>query len=339
MTRVPITTLLAVALLLLFLASLGIGSYPVPPGTVARVLAGAAWPWPDAGSAPSASEHIVIELVRLPRIALATFAGAGLGLAGAVLQGLLRNPLVGPDIVGVSGGAACGGVVALTLGFGGPALVASALVGGVAAIIAAAGLTRLAPTGPLAIVLSGVIVGSFCSALLTLLEYIADPASSLPQIIYWLLGSFADADRSAVLVMGGALAVAGTAVIGLRWRINLLSLGDTEAAALGVRAGPVRWLLVVLVAILVAAQVSVSGIVGWVGLIVPHLARMLVGPDHRRLVPAAAIIGAIFVLGADDVARSWHAQELPVGLLTSIIGTPAFALLLWRTRARGWRRG
>ena len=337
MTRAPVIPLLAAALLLLFLASLGIGTYPVHPATVARVLVGPAWP--QAGPAPSPAEHIVVELVRLPRIALAAFAGAGLGLAGAVLQGLLRNPLVGPDIVGVSGGAACGGVVALTLGLAGPALVACALAGGVAAIVLAAGLARLAPTGPLAIVLSGVIVGSFCSALLTLLEYVADPASSLPQIIYWLLGSFADADRSAVIVMGVALAVAGTAVIGLRWRLNVLSLGDAEAAALGVQPGPVRWFLVVLVAVLVAAQVSVSGIVGWVGLIVPHLARMLVGPDHRRLVPAAAIIGAIFVLGADDVARSWPAQELPVGLLTSIIGTPAFALLLWRTRARGWRRG
>lgn len=338
MRAVSLNMVLVGALTLLVLLSLCIGVYPVSMLHVARSLVEPLWPqaW---GAPPGDAERIVVTVVRLPRVALATFAGAALGLAGAVLQGLLRNPLVGPDIVGVSGGAACGGVIAITLGLAAPGLIVCALAGGIAAVVLAAGLARLAPGGALAIVLSGVIVGSFCSALLTLLEFLADPTSSLPEIVYWLLGSFADADRQAVTVMGGALAVAGSGLLLLRWRINILSLGDDEAAALGLRVGPLRWLLVVLVAVLVAAQVSVSGIVGWVGLIVPHLARMLVGPDHRRLLPVSAIIGAMFVLLADDLARAWPTQELPVGLLTSVVGTPVFALLLWRTRARGWRRG
>ena len=207
-----------------------------------------------------------------------------------------------------------------------------------AAIGLAAGIAEaIGGGGVLVITLSGIIVGGFFSALLTLAEYVADPQSTLPTIVYWLLGSFVGADRAKLEIMLVTTLTTGAAILALRWRINLLSLGDTDAAALGLRPGRLRWIILALVALIVAAQVSVSGIIGWVGLIVPHMARMLVGPDHRMLLPASAVIGAGFLLAVDNLARSIASQELPIGLMTALIGTPAFAVLLWRTHRSGWR--
>ena len=319
--------------------SLMIGAYPVPPMTVLRILIHLALPLP-LPSTPSWSgtEQLIVQSVRLPRVLVASIAGGGLGIAGSALQGLFRNPLVGPDIIGISGGAACGGVLAILLGLSGGQVVALAFAGGLIAVVLAAGLARAMRTGgALTVVLAGVVVGGFFSALLTLAEYLADPQSTLPAIVYWLLGSFAEADRTKAITLGAATLVGGCLIVALRWRINLLSLGDIDAAALGVQPGRLRWTILSLVALIVAAQVAVSGIVGWVGLIVPHLARFVVGPDHRRLLPASAFVGAGFLLGVDDFARAVPSEELPVGLLTALIGTPAFAALLWRTHRLGWK--
>jgi len=201
------------------------------------------------------------------------------------------------------------------------------------------GLARLAgQASAVALVLSGVIVGGFCGALVGLLQTLADPMVKLPSIVHWLLGSFAGATYEKVAIVAGVTLIAGTLLLALRWRINLLSLGETDARALGVNVELLRWGLMSLVALLVAAQVSVSGGVGWVGLIVPHLARMLVGPEHTRLLPAAAFLGGIYLLGMDDIARSLTEAEIPIGLLTSVVGTPIFALLFWKTQSKGWAR-
>ncbi len=319
--------------------SLMLGAYPVPPARVLRILATLALPWPLPDHPSwSVTEQTVVQTIRLPRILLAAFAGGGLGLAGAALQGLFRNPLVGPDILGVSGGAACGGVLAIVLGLPGIVIVAFAFAGGLAAIGLAGGIAgAIGGRSVLVITLSGIIVGGFFSALLTLAEYVADPQSTLPAIVYWLLGSFAGADRTKLGIMLVITLAGGLGILVLRWRINLLSLGDTDAAALGLRPGRLRWVILALVALIVAAQVSVSGIIGWVGLVVPHMTRMLVGPDHRLLLPASAVVGAGFLLAVDDLARSAMSQELPIGLITALIGTPAFALLLWRTQRHGWK--
>ncbi len=319
--------------------SLCLGVYPIPTRTVLRIVLALIWPGPLPEHPPwSDTEIMVVQIVRLPRILLATLAGAGLGLSGAALQGLFRNPLVGPDIIGVSAGAACGGVGAMLLGWTAYEIVGPALLGGLMAVLLASGLARLAKGGMLALVLAGIIVAAFFSATLTLLEYLADPLTSLPRIIYWLMGSFAGANTQAVAVAGAGTLGAGAVLLGLRWRLNLLSLGDTDAAALGLNIARFRWAVVALSALIVATQVSVSGIVGWIGLIIPHFARMLVGPDHRRLMPAAGLLGGVFMLGVDDIARSIASQELPVGLLTAFIGTPVFAVLFWRTQGRGWGR-
>ncbi|MDR3436090.1 iron ABC transporter permease [Telmatospirillum sp.] len=329
---------LGVVLVILVLLSLCIGVYPVAPGTVARILLALVFP----GAGPeipswSEAEQVTVQVIRLPRIMLALSAGMGLGMSGAALQGMMRNPLVGPDLVGVSPGAACGGVLAILFDWPPAAIVTCAFAGGVLALILASGLARLAKNGGvLALILAGVIVGAFFSAVHGLVQYLADPETKLPSMVYWLMGSFADANQRKVVILGVPLIVGGSLLLLLRWRINLLSLGDLDAASLGIPVERLRWLIIVLVSLIVSAQVSVSGIVGWVGMIVPHFARMLVGPDHRRLVPASALLGAGFLLIMDDLARSIANQEIPIGLLTAAIGTPIFAILFWKSQAKGW---
>ncbi len=216
-------------------------------------------------------------------------------------------------------------------------IVGLAFACGVFALFVAFSLAKLAGhTSTLALVLSGVIVGGFCSAIVGLMQTLPDPMVKLPSIVYWLLGSFAGATYDKVAIVAAASLFACTLLMALRWRINLLSLGEDDAHALGVNVELLRWGLMGLVALLVAAQVSVSGGVGWIGLIVPYLARMLVGPEHTRLLPTAAFLGGIYLLGMDDLARSATEQEIPIGLLTSVIGTPIFALLFRRTQSKGW---
>jgi len=331
---VALAALLPVALL----GSLCLGAYPVAPETVARIVWSLALPaplGPEMSWQPG--EEIVVGIIRLPRVLIVALCGGGLGLCGAALQGMMRNPLVGPDIVGISAGAASGGVLAILLDAPGPLLLAASFGGGMVALGLAWGLSRLGRGGGmLPLVLAGLIVAAFFSALNGLLQYVADPEAKLPAMVYWLIGSFAGASPARLAMVAPPILAAATLLLLLRWRINLLSLGDLDAASLGLKVERLRWLIVALVALIVAAQVSVSGMVGWVGLVVPHCARMLVGADHRRLLPASLLLGALFLLGMDDLARTLTRQELPIGVLTAIVGTPVFALLFWRLQARGW---
>ena len=341
MSRTDKSLFLGGALLLavLIVASLGFGSYPVAPGTTARILYALVSPGPmPAHPSWSIVEQIVVQSIRLPRVLLAAIAGAGLALAGASLQGLFRNPLVSPDTIGVASGAACGGVLAILLGLSSVWLTAIAFAGGLLAVGAATLIAKAAQGSTLSFVLAGVIVGAFFSAALSLMQFLVDPITGLSQIMHWLMGGFAGATPSAVALAGVPLLLAGGALIGLRWRLNLLSLGDDDAVALGLKPARLRIAVIALAALIVASQVATSGIVGWVGLIVPHLARMAVGPDHRRLLPASALLGAIFMLAVDDLARSMTTYELPTGVLTAFIGTPSFAWLLYHSRLRGWER-
>ncbi|QGM99993.1 FecCD family ABC transporter permease [Methylocystis parvus] len=335
--RDALPILLFVLLILLMLFSLTLGRYPVPFGEVARIVF-TTFPINAVGDYENAP-WVVVEIVRMPRILLVTLCGMGLAMSGAAMQGVFRNPLVGPEIAGVSSGAALGGVAAIMLSWPALGVVGLAFGSGLAALVAAFGLARIAGrASTLALVLSGVIVGGFCGALVGLLQTLADPMVKLPSIVYWLLGSFAGATYEKVAIVAAVTLVAGTLLLALRWRINLLSLGETDARALGVNVELLRWSLMGLVAVLVAAQVSVSGGVGWVGLIVPHLARMLVGPEHTRLLPTSAFLGGIYLLAMDDIARSLTEQEIPIGLLTSVVGTPIFAFLFWKTQSKGWAR-
>ncbi len=330
-----VSVTLFVVLLVAMLFSLTIGRYPLPVAEIARIVA-TSFQTPTKGDYANA-HWVVVEIVRMPRILMVTLCGMGLALSGATMQGVFRNPLVGPEVAGVSAGATLGGVLAIIFGWPALGVVGLAFAGGGVALICAFGLANLAGrAGILALILAGVIVGGFCSAVVGLLETLADPMTKLPTIIYWLLGSFAGATYEKVAIVAGVTLVAGTTLLVLRWRINLLSLGEIDAAALGVNISALRWGLMALVSVIVAAQVSVSGGVGWVGLIVPHLARMLVGPEHSRLLPASAMLGGIYLLAMDDLSRSLTTQEIPIGLLTSVVGAPIFALLFWKTQSKGW---
>ena len=331
------SSLIFAALIVLILFSLTLGRYPVPFAQVARIV-GTTMPFGGARDYTD-TPWVVVEIVRMPRILLVTLCGMGLALAGTAMQGVFRNPLVGPEIAGVSQGAALGGVVAIMLSWPSIGIVGLAFGSGLFGLFCAFGLSRVAGrASTLALVLSGVIVGGFCGAVVGLLQSLADPTVKLPSIVFWLLGSFTGATYDKVAIVAGVTLFAGTMLQALRWRINLLSLGEIDARALGLDVGLLRWGIMGLVALLVAAQVSVSGGVGWVGLIVPHFARAIVGPEHTRLMPAAAFLGGLYLLGIDDIARSLTDQEIPVGFLTSVVGTPIFALLFWRTQSRGWAR-
>lgn len=318
------------------LFSLTLGRYPVPIREVARIVFTIS-PF-RANLDYSNASWVVIEIVRLPRILEVVLCGMGLALSGATMQGVFRNPLVGPEIIGVSAGASFGGVVAILASLPSLGLLSLAFAFGLAALVLAFSLAKLAgKASMLALVLSGVIVGSFFSALVGLVEYLADQ-TRLPSIVYWLLGSFVGATYQKVTVVAGISLFAGILLMMMRWRINLLSLSETDAKALGLNVELLRWAIIALVSLIVAAQVSVSGGVGWVGLVIPHLARMLVGPDHVKLLPASTFLGGIYLLAVDDIARSVGTQEIPIGLLTAVIGVPIFAFLFWKTQGRGWSR-
>jgi iron complex transport system permease protein len=313
--------------------SLALGRYPVGPWAVVQVLASRVLPIHQTWS--PAVDTVVMQ-VRLPRVVLGACIGGGLAMGGASVQGLFRNPLVSPEILGVSSAAGFGAALAILISGATLVINALAFVFGFAGVLVTYAIARVKGTVPVVmLVLSGVIVASFFGALISVLEYVADPQKKLPDIVFWLLGSLAGAEQSQAEVAGVLIAAGSAVLIALSWRINLLSLGDEEARSLGVRAEAVKAAVVAAVAVITAASVAVSGIIGWVGLVIPHAARMLVGPDHRRLLPASFALGASYLLLIDDLSRTVSTAEVPIGILTAVLGAPFFAVLLRRTKA-GW---
>ncbi|SFN38181.1 iron complex transport system permease protein [Pseudonocardia ammonioxydans] len=325
-------TLPAIALVVLLIAvfALATGRYGVPPVEVARLLIGQVLPIEQTWYPQEASA--VLD-VRMPRVLLALLVGGGLALGGAVLQGVFRNPLVSPEVIGVSAGASFGGVLALVLSLGSAALVGGAFLTGLVALVLVLAIARLASGSPLLmVVLGGVVVSAFFSALVSLLSFVADPYETLPAVTFWLLGSLATASYGKVLVAAVPIGLGVVIALALRWRLNILSLGEEDAAALGVPPRLTRNVLLVAVALIAAGAVAVSGVVGWVGLVVPHICRLIVGSDHRVLLPASLLVGAGYLLLIDTLSRSLTSSELPLGILTAIIGAPFFILLLSRFR-------
>lgn len=332
--------LLLAAVFFAILASLCIGAYPISFHRAAEIVLHLSWPF-SAFRGPQADlkELTVVQLVRLPRVLLATLAGVGLGMAGTALQGMMSNPLVSPDVVGVTSGAAFGAVLAMLLELSATGTLALAFCGGICAMTCTFGLSKAVPAGSNSIVLllAGVFVGSFFLALVGLVEFLA-PGRSIFTMIYWLLGTCVGANWTKVVVIAIPTLLGGSILMFMRWRLNLLSLGELDARSIGVNVRWLRWTIIFLTSLIIASQVAVSGLLGWVGLIVPHCARMLVGPDHRRLFPTAALLGGLFVLGLDDLTRTIVRAEIPVGALTALIGTPVVCILLWKSRGKGWMR-
>ncbi|WP_349360233.1 iron ABC transporter permease [Stappia sp.] len=331
---VPLLAFLSGLVAALAFAALLVGPFPVPPATALAVLAGSV-----TGIASDASEaaRTVVLSIRLPRVAAALLVGAALAAAGACYQTLFRNPLVSPDILGVSAGAALGAVLGIFLalpvaaiqlmGFAG-GLGAVALVGFVAASVRSGDRT-------LVLVLTGVVVGALTGAATSLLKVLADPYDQLPAITFWLLGSLAGAKPEDLLPAAPVVVLGLIPLILLRWRINVLSLGDEEARALGLEAGRLRAAVIVCATLVTASVVAIAGIVGWVGLVIPHIARMLVGPGFGVLLPASVLLGAGYLLLVDTLARTIAATEVPLGILTAVVGAPFFLWLLARGR-RSW---
>lgn len=325
---------LVAALVLVLLWSITAGRYHVPFGTVLTIIVAHVV---DVKTAWTPTEAVVVEAVRLPRVLTATIAGAGLSLCGAVLQAMFRNPLVGPQTIGAASGAALGGVTVIFLVGFGPLVQIGAFGGAALALLAVLLIHRSDTLSPvLTLVLAGVVVSAFCSALVGLVTYLADPETTLQVIVFWLLGSFASSTWPQLGLIAVCTAIAGVVLIGMRWRINVLSLGDEEARTLGINPARDRLILLAAACLAISSQVAVSGTIGWVGLIIPNLARMMVGADNRRILPVSALLGAIFLVAADTLARSLTRAEIPVGIITAIVGTPIFALLLRRnTRSNG----
>ncbi len=323
---------LSLAFCVSFVVSCSLGRYPIKPGTVLRVMVSRIIPLERSWEA---QVETVLFRVRLPRVLAAALVGAALSAAGAAFQGLFRNPLVSPDVLGVSAGAGFGAAMGISLSLGALGIsLASFGFGLVAALLVGIFGARLKGDTTLALVLCGIVAGSLFSSATSFLKLVADPNNVLPAITYWLMGSLAAVRESDLLFAAPLIIISLLLLFLLRWRLNFLAMGDEEAKALGTDVSLARRLVIAGATLATAASVSISGMIGWIGLVIPHLARMLVGSDYRKLLPASMLLGATFLVLVDDLARLVTTTEIPLGILTAFIGAPFFLYLLRRAKAQ-----
>lgn len=317
---------LGAVFLAVLLGSLLVGRYALSPGQLvhmlwARITGGAA-DWPI-------SDDKVVFAVRLPRVAAAALVGAALAVSGAAYQGMFRNPMVSPDILGASTGAGFGAAVAILLGAGYFGISAAAFCCGLLAVAAAWLVSRLSKADQaVALILAGMMISSLFSAGTSFVKLVADTQQQLPAITYWLMGSLSSIKDKDVVFLAIPVALGMIPLFFLRWRMNLLTVGEEEAQSMGVNTRRLRGAVIVCATLLTSASVAVSGMIGWVGLVIPHFCRMLFGYDYRRLIPAGALFGAAFLLAVDDIARLVTTGELPLGILTAFVGAPLFLYLI-----------
>jgi len=317
---------LGAVFLAVLLGSLLLGRYALSPGQLLHMLwtkvTGDAADWP-------LSDDKVVFAVRLPRVAAAALVGAALAVSGAAYQGMFRNPMVSPDILGASTGAGFGAAVAILLGAGYFGIFAAAFCCGLLAVAAAWLVSRLSKADQaVALILAGMMISSLFSAGTSFVKLVADTQQQLPAITYWLMGSLSSIKDKDVVFLAIPVALGMIPLFFLRWRMNLLTLGEEEAQSMGVNTRRLRGAVIVCATLLTSASVAVSGMIGWVGLVIPHFCRMLFGYDYRRLIPAGALFGAAFLLAVDDIARLVTTGELPLGILTAFVGAPLFLYLI-----------
>ncbi len=327
------TLLFAIVLMALFILSFAIGRYPVSPIDVIKVFI-SQLPGIDI-ALPEMAATVVME-IRLPRIIAAVLVGGSLSIAGASFQGLFRNPLVSPDILGVAAGAGFGAALGILVS-GDPFVVQGlAFVFSLAAVGISYSVSRVVRSNPtLSLILAGMAIGSLFGAFLSLVKYVADPTDQLPTIVYWLMGSLSAVGHEDLLMVAGPMIVGIIVLLLIRWRLNVLAMGEEEALSLGVDTRKVRIIVIICCTMITASAVCISGIIGWVGLVIPHMGRMLVGPCHKKLLPVATLMGAVFLLLIDNLTRTAASVEIPIGILTAIIGVPFFLYLL-TSRKKGW---
>lgn len=310
--------------------SLFAGRYQVTPIDVLRILLSPVFPLAPGVLEREAS---IVLVMRLPRTCFAMLTGAGLAVSGAAFQALFRNPLVSPDILGVTAGTAFGAVLGLLI-FGNMGVIPYfSIPFGVATILMVFLLSRSYKNGSILFtVLGGIVVSSVFSALISLAKFVADPYDRLPAITYWLMGSFSRVSYSDLMMAAPPVLGGIVLLLLLRWKINILSLGEEEAKTLGLNTQILQWMVIGAVTVIVAFTVSVTGIIGWVGLLIPHIGRMVAGPDNRVLMPITCSLGAAFLCGIDLLARSLTGVEIPIGVLTAIMGAPFFIFLMIRLK-------
>ena len=317
---------LGAVFLAVLLGSLLVGRYALSPGQLVHML----WTWISGGAADwPISDDKVVFAVRLPRVAAAALVGAALAVSGAAYQGMFRNPMVSPDILGASTGAGFGAAVAILLGAGYFGISAAAFCCGLLAVAAAWLVSRLSKADQaVALILAGMMISSLFSAGTSFVKLVADTQQQLPAITYWLMGSLSSIKDKDVVFLAIPVALGMIPLFFLRWRMNLLTVGEEEAQSMGVNTRRLRGAVIVCATLLTSASVAVSGMIGWVGLVIPHFCRMVFGYDYRRLIPAGALFGAAFLLAVDDIARLVTTGELPLGILTAFVGAPLFLYLI-----------
>lgn len=318
--------ILIIAFITVFFSAFFLGRYSVNFGNLARELLASL---NGSGSKVESREAAVVFLIRLPRIIAAALIGAALSTAGVSYQGMFRNPMVSPDILGASTGACFGAALSIFLGFNAFGITLTAFLCGLAAVFLAYLVSchsKLNAT--LALVLGGIMIGSLFSAGTSFIKLIADTNDQLPAITYWLMGSLASTKQSDLPFTIIPILIGFLPLLLLRWRINLLTVGEDEAQSLGINTGRLRLIVIFCATLMTAACVAISGMIGWVGLVIPHICRLIFGYDYRRLIPASALMGATFLIIVDNVARIAMTSEIPIGILTSFIGAPMFIYLI-----------
>ncbi len=324
--------LMVLAPLFILFLSLFIGRYPLSIRDITHVMMSF-----FSDREVQDTHEVLIRYIRLPRVILGLLVGGSLAISGTAFQGLFRNPLVSSGMLGVSAGAGFGAALAIILFNSFYYVYFMSFVFGLLAVVLSFFVGRLCSANQtITLVLGGVIIGSIFSALTSFAKYVADPYNQLPAIVYWLMGSLSRAQYQDIVTAGIPMILGSGGLIVLRWRMNALSMGDREAQTLGINVKMNRIYVVVCATLATAGAVSVSGVIGWVGLVVPHMGRMITGSDNRFLVPLSFSIGACFLIVVDDISRIVSGSEMPLGILTAIVGGPFFIYLLKKTKGKEW---
>ncbi|MCQ2977417.1 MAG: iron ABC transporter permease [archaeon] len=323
--KVVIWTLLIILPIFLFFISFLLGRYPIAPIDVIKTILSPIFPSLKVSPAISS----IVFNIRLPRIIASLAVGASLAIAGSTFQGIFRNPLVSPDLLGVSQGAGFGAALAILINMGNAIIQIFAFIFGIISVLITYTISKTYKSeGILVLVLAGTAVSAFFSAFISGTKFIADPYDKLPQITFWLMGSLSSITFEQLAMISIPLIIGLIIILVLRWHLNILTMGDEEARSLGINPDKIRIITISACTLITSAAVSISGVIGWVGLVVPHICRMIVGPDHKILIPASLSFGASFLLLIDTISRTMISIEIPLGILTAVIGVPIFLYLL-----------
>ena len=328
-----ILLVMSIMLILIIVFSFILGRYSISIEDLIKTIFS-----PLTGAEVSNTLKNIVFQVRFPRILIGIIIGSGLSISGAAYQGVFRNPMVSPDLLGASAGAGFGAAIALVFSLNHMGIQFTAFVFGMLAVLMSYGISAAISRDSnniLSLVLTGMVINALFQAFISIVKYLADPYSTLPSITFWLMGGLASTVTSDIPVLLIPVLLGSLPLFLLRWRINTLSFGDKEARMLGINPRQMRIVIIICSTLITSACVSIGGMISWVGLVIPHLARMMIGPNYKYLIPASCLLGGAFLLVVDDVARSLIASEIPLSILTAIIGAPFFIYLLFRGR-KSW---